>query len=248
VEPPAPLVTALTAAPAAGGIQVTVAQPAAVGTQPATQRIDLYRRRATYVAPVNTNPYFETNATDWSNAGYATAARSTVIAHQGTGSILLTPNGSTATPYIQTTAIYPIGAVQRWQAGGWFRSTTANKAVRIKLQWYDVSNALISETVRDYTAVAAGWVYAVVEGPAPGAATGVRLGIGQLATPAAGDTVYADELILIQSNQDAGIRVGYGVTSGETVLDWRAVTGVDYEYRAYAEGPNRTVVHGPWQS
>jgi hypothetical protein len=137
-----------------------------------------------------------------------------------------------------------VGSV--WQVSGWFRSTTANKTVRLRLQWYDVGSALISESVRDFTPVAGVWIWMVYTANAPAATTGVRIAVGQLATPAAGDTLYVDEMILSVANQDDGIRLGFNVTAAVPILDWRAVTGVEYEYRGYAEAANGTRVSGPW--
>jgi hypothetical protein len=248
VEPVAPLITALTADPANGGIQVTVTQTAATGTQPATSVMDLWRRKVVSNTPTNSNPYFETNATDWSNVSYSTAVRSTAFAHTGVASLLCTPTGAAATPYVQTTTIYAATAGSTWTVNGWFRSTTANKVVRLKLQWYNVSSTLISESVRDFTPVAGVWIWMSYTALAPDLTTGVRWACGQTATPAAGDTLYLDEAVLLPANQDDGIRINTGVTSGAANLDWRAVTGTDYEYRAYAEAGNGTRVFGPWTS
>jgi hypothetical protein len=247
VEPAAPVVTALTATPATGGITLTLTQVAPVAGQPGTTRMELYRRKVVYSSPANSNPYFEVDAADWGNVSYTSAARSTTVAHQGVASLFLTPSGAAASPYVQTVTITPMGAVQRWEARAWFRSTTALRPVRLKLQWYNVSNVLISESVRDFTVVAGVWVWARHVATAPPTAVGVRWAIGQINTPAATDTLYVDEAVLIQANDDRGIRLDAGVESGETVLDWRAVTGVDYEYAGYAVGDNGTDVLGPWQ-
>lgn len=246
VEPVAPIITLADAA-ASGGINATITQAAPTGAQPATVQLDLYHRRVVSVTPVNINPYFETNTTDWTNQGYTSMVRSTAQFHQGAASLLMTPTGAAGTPYVQT-SIYTTTGGARWEARGWFRSTTANKTVRLKLQWYDAGLSLISETTRDFTPVAAVWIWATVSGSAPSNATGVRWAIGQIATPAAGDTLYADEAVLIGANDDEGIRIATGVVSGSTTLDWRVVTGVDYEYRGFAEAANATTALGPWQS
>jgi hypothetical protein len=249
VEPVSPLL-ALAAAPASGGINVTTSQAAASGTQPVTDRIDIYRRKVLSgtVTPANANPYFETNANDWTNSGYSTAARSTVQAHTGTASILLTPNASTATPKVQTTALYAVTAGSRWEFRGWLRSTTANKTMRVYIDWYDNTPTLLGSTVRDLTPVAGVWVFAWVRGTAPANTTQARIAVGQLATPAAGDTLYGDELGLYAANDDNGIAVFRDVITGLTYLDWRAVTGVDYEYQGVATATNGTVTYGPWIS
>lgn len=249
VEPVAPTVTTLYADKANGGMQVAVTSPAAVGAQPVTTNIDIWRRKrlpGTYL-PLNANPYFETNATDWTSSGYSTVARSTAFAHTGTASLLLTPTGAAATPKAQTTALYPITVGGRYEFRGWLRPTTANKTLRIYIDWYDAGSVLLSSTARDLTAVAGVWIWGWVRGTAPATATQARIAVGELATPAVGDTVYADELQLLPANDDDGIRIVTGATSGTAYLDWRAVTGVDYEYRAYAEAANGTSVWSQWQ-
>jgi hypothetical protein len=245
VEPVAPLITALAAAPTLGGINVTLTQPAATGTQPATVAMDLYRRVVVSVVPVNANPYFETNTTDWTNQGYTSMVRSVTFAHTGVAALFMTPTGAAATPYVQS-GLYPVTAGTRWEQRGWFRSTTANKTVRLKLQWYDNTPTLLSESTRDFTSVAGVWIWMYQAATAPALATQVRWAVGQIGTPAVGDTLYVDEAVLMAANDDTGTRVGVNVVSGTTVLDWRTVTGVDYEWAGYATAGNGTVVAGPW--
>lgn len=248
VEPSAPIVTSLSDASGIfGAIDITLTQPAAVGTQPTTTRLDCYRRVVTSTTPTNANPYFETNATDWNNNGYATVARSTAQFHQGVASLLLTPNGSSATPKAQT-AIYTTIAGARWEWRGWLRSTTANKTIRIYLEWCDGLGFPISASSRDITPVATTWIYASMSAGAPVGTEGVRMIVGQIGTPAAGDTLYADELVMIPANDDTGIRVGTTLTSGNGFLDSLVVSGVNYEYRGYAVGENGTSIYGPWQA
>jgi hypothetical protein len=248
VEPVAPVVSALTASPATGGISVTVTQAAPSGAQPTTQIIDIWRRKSvpgTLVA-LNANPFFETNANDWTSSGYSTIARSTSQAHTGTASLLCTPNGTTATPKAQTTALYPVTTGDRYEFRGWLRATTTNKTLRIYIDWYTSGGSLISSTTRDLTPVAGVWIWAWVRGTAPDTAAQARIAVGELATPAAGDTLFADELQLLVANDDDGIRIVTNAVSGTPYLDWRAVTGVDYEYRAYAGATNGTLVWGQW--
>jgi hypothetical protein len=45
-----------------------------------------------------------------------------------------------------------------------------------------------------------------------------------------------------------GARVAAELTAGVPVLDWRAVSGVPYEYAPLAVGANGTVVTGSWQT
>lgn len=244
IEPVAAVCVPVAAA-SSGGINVTVTQAAPTGAQPATVSLDLWRRAAVSTTPVNANPTFETNTSDWTNSNYATMARSTAQFHSGAASVLLTPTGSAATPYAQTSS-YAITGGSRQEFRGWFRSTTANKTVRCYLQWYDVASALISSSTRDMTPVAGVWIWAWFSATAPLTATSVRLAIGQIATPAAGDTLYGDDLQLFAASDDDGIRIAADIASGSTTLDWRAVTGVNFEYRGVAESSTGGDGPGPW--
>ncbi len=247
VEPASPMVTSLNAFPNLGAFGIVVTQPAPVGTQPVTVQLDCWRRVVTSTTPTNVNPYFETNTTDWVNVGYASIARSTAQFHQGVASLLLTPNGSTASPKTNTLA-YTAAAGSRWEWRGWLRSTTANKTIWIALDWRDGGGSTISFTSREVTPVAGTWIYATIAGTAPVGTAGVRMAVGQLATPAAGDTLFVDEMVLIPANDALGTRIGTLLVSGQQFFDSLTVSGVDYEYRGYAEGANGTSTYGPWQS
>jgi hypothetical protein len=247
VEPVVATISALAAAPISGGNNVTVSQGSVVGAQPATFSVDLMRRVVSTVTPVNANPYFETNANDWTNSGFTSIARSTVQFHQGAASLLLTPSGGSATPLARTTTIYPVTAGQAFEFRAWVRATTANKTIRLYLEWLNASNAIIATSTRDITPIAGTWLYAnVTAGQPDPLAVGVRAAVGMLATPASGDTVYADELVLLPYNAEAGIRIAEDVVLGSTILDWRAVAGVNYEYRPIACAENGAVSYGPW--
>jgi hypothetical protein len=161
--------------------------------------------------------------------------------------IFCTPTGAAATPLIQTT-IYPVTGGTRWECRAWFRATTINKTTRLYLQWTDNVNAPISNSTRDLTPVAATWIWGYFSATAPSNAFGVRIAVGQIGTPAAGDTIYFDDLQLFAANDNPGIRVGASIVAGSTTLDWRTVTGVDNEWRGYAAAANGTSVYGPWAS
>lgn len=247
VEPVAPTITALAAAPSSGGINVTLTQGAATGTQPATTSLSIYRRKtvAGTLVAVNSNPFIETNANDWGSNGYASVVRSTAQFHQGVASLFMTPNGSNPTPKAQT-GLYAASPGELWEWRGWVRSTTANKPIRMYLEWCDISFVPLATTTRDLTPVANVWIWGNMVGLAPLGTAFVRMIVGQADTPAAGDTLYADELEMMPANNDPGIVIKSEAVSGTQYLDWRAVTGVDYEYRGYAEAANGTTIYGPW--
>jgi hypothetical protein len=247
VEPVAPVVTVLAAAPGSGGINVAVSAGPPTGAQPATSRLDIWRRVSAGGAVLTANPWFETNHTDWqANPGLG-VGRSTLWAHTGVGSLLLTPNGVATEARAETVAYTTISPDVSYQFTAWVRPNTANKTIRIALHWYDNSNVLVSSTVEDATPVAGVWIFASVAASAPPNATKVRPAVGLIGTPAGTDTMWIDEAELRVENQDPGFRIETEAVSGQTYLDWRAVTGVDYEYRGYAEAGNGTSVWGPWE-
>jgi hypothetical protein len=247
VEPVAPIITTVTPVPATGTINVTVTQAAPTGAQPATVQLDLWHRKMLSITPINLNPTFEVNASDWTNSNYTSAVRSTAQFHSGVAALFCTPTGAAATPLVQT-SIYPVTGGSRWECRAWFRSTTTNKAVRLYLQWTDNVNAPISNSTRDLTPVATTWIWGYFAATAPANAFGVRVAAGQIGTPAAGDTIYFDDMQLFAANDDIGVRIAANIVSGSTILDWETIGLVDYEYRGYAVAANGTTVYGPWQN
>jgi hypothetical protein len=247
VEPVAPIF-ALTAVPAQGGINYSFTQAAPTGAQPAVAQVDVWRRQVVSTIPVNTNPSFEVDASDWGNSGFTSVARSTAQFHGGVASLLMTPTGAAALPFALMTTFYPLVAGSRWEMRAWVRAHTTANAVRMYLRWYDVSTTLISSTTRDLTGVADTWLWGYVSGTAPALATSVRLAVGYVGTPLATDLLYADDIQLFPANDDAGTRINANVVAGTTYLDWRATSGVNYEYRGHTTAQNATQADGPWQA
>lgn len=246
VEPVNPIVTAVVdAGLTAGGMNVTVAQAAATGTQPVTTAVDLWRRKVTSNAAVNANPHFETAVTDWTGTG-GTFVRDSTRAHSGTWSAKLTPTGGIAESYGITTG-YAVTPGVTYEGRSWVWLTTANKPVKIALTWFDGSAVLISQSIRALTAVAGTWLFGSITDTAPVNAATVKLQVGLTGTAAATDTAWVDEATLLLGNTDLGIRVAAGLTLGAATLDWRAVGGVVYEYRAQAfAATTATNSYSPW--
>lgn len=66
--------------------------------------------------------------------------------------------------------------------------------------------------------------------------------------PGGGQPALADQDLYrrVVGTTDEGIRVAAGLASGAVQDDWRAVSGVAYEYRVLARGANGTSVYGAW--
>lgn len=69
-------------------------------------------------------------------------------------------------------------------------------------------------------------------------------------TPGGGQPVLASQDLYrrVVGGTDSGVRVAAGLSSGATYADWRAVSGIAYEYRCLALGVNGTTTFSAWTS
>lgn len=233
-----------------GEIHVTSNNLAVVGAQPAISMLDLFRRPVT-TPELAVNGTFDTaSTTGWTNTG-GTLAYSTTQAHQGAGAGFMTPTGVAADTQI-TTASANYAALQAgatYMAGAWIRPTTANKSIKIQVNFYNSSNTLLGSVTNTISVAAGAWLYAEVVAADPAAfptATKVGMGVGLTGTPAAGDTFYGDELSLRVYDATTGVPVADALVPPVTVDDWGANSGINYEYRWVANGANGAATNGPW--
>lgn len=227
-----------------GIISVPITNPTPAGLQPAVSSVELWRRE--FVNPVlNSNPYFETDLSGWITATGGTAVRDNAQAHQGTWAYKMTPNGS-ANAFVES-AKYAVTAGVSYHADGWVYATLTSKPTSVFIRWYTSGDVFISDTIAAVTPVAAGvWAYRSSIATAPPTAAKAAVCAGVHSTPAAGNTIWADEVRLRATDSSDGIRVGASLPSGSTVSDWRARHGVNYEYRVITQGANGTTSFGPW--
>lgn len=141
---------------------------------------------------LNANPYLETNAANWSSLG-GTVARSTAQAHQGTASLLLTPDGTTGTVQARSENV-PATAGQAYQASAWVRCSVA-RSINISLIWRDAGSSILSSLISPTIVLAANtWTYVEVIGEAPaGTAQAMLVPASMSSTPPVGHTIYIDE-------------------------------------------------------
>ncbi len=146
-------------------------------------------------APLNTNTNFELDLADWTMLTAGSLTRSNAQAHQGSWSARLVPDGTSATPRMETGS-YLIDPTHRYQIAAWVRPDTANKIPRLYAAWFTEDTTFISQSTVDVTPVAGTWqLLRAIVVPAEGAAK-VRLGVGIQSTPAVGDAVHVDEATL----------------------------------------------------
>ena len=140
---------------------------------------------------LNGNPYLETDASGWTAVG-GTVARSTAQAHEGVGSLLLTPDGVTAQVEARATNV-PVTTGKSYRMAAWVRSTVA-RTVSVAIRWRDSVGTLLTTTSVPASLSAGVWTLVVCDGVAPASATqATPVAASMSSTPPAGNTVYVDE-------------------------------------------------------
>lgn len=236
-----------TPVPADGAIRLVVTNPAPVGTQPAFISQEIWRRPV--VNPIlNPNPDLETDASGWLAGVGGTAARVNDFAKFGSWSYRLTPDGATAAPRMESDFVAAVAAVQ-YHMDGWLRADTVNKPIALFFRWFNSSDVFLSDSAPTYvTPLAADqWLYFGPIAVAPANTAKMKLCAGLSTTPAAGDRLWLDYVRVRVADPTEDIRIAAGLGANVTVDDWRAVSGVDYEYRAIVLGATDTASFGPWQ-
>jgi hypothetical protein len=141
--------------------------------------------------PGNANPYFETDASDWTATGGA-AVRSTAQAHEGVASLQLTPDGVTGTARVECGSVGGAAAGDPVGGQAWVRCASARNIVA-SLKHYTAAAVLDSTTSAAPVAVAANtWTLIEVDGTAPVAGR-TALSIEMTGTPPAGHVLHVDE-------------------------------------------------------
>ncbi|MEV7263968.1 hypothetical protein AB0N38_10495 [Micromonospora aurantiaca] len=144
---------------------------------------------------LNANPYIEATATGWTALG-GTVARSTSQAHEGAASLLLTPDGVSATVQARAENL-PATVGVLYQGSAWVRCAVA-RTLQISIIWRDAASAIVGTSPGPLVAVAAGtWTYLEVLASAPAGATQAMLAPASLGgTPPVGHTTHIDEAVL----------------------------------------------------
>jgi hypothetical protein len=95
----------------------------------------------------NSNQTFDSGTvTGWSTTTGITFVADTAQAHSGTWSMKMTPNGATATPYMESDKI-AVGPTQRVQAQVWLFSTVGyTTGMSMSVAWYNAGGTVISTT------------------------------------------------------------------------------------------------------
>ncbi len=168
------------------------AESCAVGLKETVGTVTVYNDPAEGTT-LNSNPFFEVDAAGWfANAGEGTLVRSTAQFHEGTASLLLTPDGvgtQAAARSVASTGISP-GEVLR--ASAWMRCAVA-RTVSLRIDWRDAAGVFMSTTTTPLSLAANTWTFCEVVGTAPASTAQAGLTMLMTGTPPASNTLHVDE-------------------------------------------------------
>lgn len=148
------------------------------------------------------------------------------------------------------------GGVLTWDSG-WVTSTATTVTPNLTLP--DLSGWTIGLTTKNNEGLASttatrSFTVDYIEPPTPTLTAVPEPGRGWIQVtiinpaPSGGQPALADQDVYRRPVGDTsdGVRVAVGVSSGAVVTDWRAVSGVEYEYRVAAHGVNGTTGYSAW--
>lgn len=144
---------------------------------------------------LNTNPFFDSNASNWT-AENSTLAHSTAVISpypRALGSLHITPDGVNATGGAQSamTAVGTIVPGVSYVVSMWVYSPAGWSDLRPMARWYDSAGSFLSTSSTAQAAVVAGqWTYQETTVTAPASASRVRVQARHGGTPAASDVYY----------------------------------------------------------
>ncbi|MGW5556843.1 carbohydrate binding domain-containing protein [Micromonospora sp. NPDC003944] len=213
---------------------------------PAAASVDLYRR------PVRNPTLFSADfesadMSSWGSSHAGTATRTNSKSHSGSWSYQLTSDGTDFLgSHVETVKIPCTPGtsyfLDMWIAGSAMKDTFA------QLRFHDAGGAFIASNngIGKPPPTANAWEYRWATGTAPANATHMTLLAVVDTVPTAGDVIWVDEVRVRVNDSTPGVRVAQGLPAGATYDDWRAVSGVDYEYRAEVRSVIGTTVGGVW--
>jgi hypothetical protein len=142
--------------------------------------------------PLNANQTFEAGVTSWTAHNGITITQSSTQAYQGTYSMKITPDGTTANPYASSESISIIpGATYTGQAWVFIPAGWSNTTVNIN--WFDAFGQYISTTSGPSVNVAANtWTSISQTVTAPASAATIALIVQLTGTPAGSVVSYWD--------------------------------------------------------
>lgn len=173
--------------------EVTVtllAEPFAYGLEETLAAVTVYNDPAEG-ATLNLNPFFETNASDWTPVG-GTFVRSTAQFHEGAASGLLTPDGVSASAETDTGLVVIPGPGTTVRASAWLRCAVA-RSVNLSVNWFTAAGVYLSTSNLAISVSANTWTLFDYTATAPATAFKASLVPSMSSTPAASNLLFVDE-------------------------------------------------------
>jgi hypothetical protein len=166
------------------------AEPYAYGLRETLPQVTLYADPAEG-GTLNANPFFEVTEAPWTASG-GTAVRSTAQAHEGTASLLLTPNGVATQVYAESEHV-PAVAGAAYRVSAWVRCNVTRTAA-VSINWFDASSTYLSTSSMAATSVTAlTWALLDYTATAPVGAAYASMTAIMGSTPLAAHLLYIDE-------------------------------------------------------
>jgi hypothetical protein len=142
--------------------------------------------------PLNLNTDFEVDTSHWTSAG-GTFTRDTTQFHSGVASGKIVATGGIANVSITNDKV-AVTAGNIYRTNGWLRCS-ASQAVNLNVNWYTSTSTYISTSSGSFSATANTWVNAQNQFVAPANAAQASIVPTMSNTPAAGVTLWADDII-----------------------------------------------------
>jgi len=149
-----------------------------------------------YGPPQNPNTSFETDTSGWQPIN-ATITRSTAQAHDGTASLLITPDGTSGSGGANAAGLVPVTPGETIRVSLWAYSPSGWSDLRPCADWHDAGGAFLSSGLGSGFAVpAATWTYLEQTLTVPAGAAFAKMRARHGGTPSASDIWYADQVEL----------------------------------------------------
>src|SRR5690606_31610752 len=149
-----------------------------------------------YGPPQNPNTSFEVDTSGWQPIN-ATITRSTAQAHDGTASLLITPDGTSGSGGANAAGLVPVTPGETILVSLWAYSPSGWSDLRPCADWHDAGGAFLSSELGSGFAVpAATWTYLEQTLTVPAGAAFAKMRARHGSTPSASDIWYADQVEL----------------------------------------------------
>ncbi|SEO01539.1 Kelch repeat-containing protein [Actinacidiphila rubida] len=147
-------------------------------------------------AALNVNPTFTTGVSPWTGHNGATITQSNAQTHGGLPfSGLLTPNGTTANPFVES-EMFSVTPAAYYLVAGWAYSSNG-ATFSMSANWYDASSAYISTSSHSVSVPAATWTFVSNVFTSPAGAAFAAIVPTHVGTPTSANTTYLSNVAML---------------------------------------------------